>query len=42
VPAVASLPVGEKWAFELKLDGYRCIAVKHGKEVTVFSRHERC
>jgi hypothetical protein len=38
---VASLPVGEKWAFELKLDGYRCIAVKHGKEVTVFSRHEK-
>ena len=29
------------WAFELKLDGYRCIAVKHGKEVTLISRHKK-
>jgi ATP-dependent DNA ligase len=28
---VAALPAGEKWVFELKLDGYRCIAAKRGK-----------
>ena len=38
---VTALPAGERWAFELKLDGYRCIAVKHGKEVTLFSRHRK-
>ena len=38
---VTVLPAGEKWTFELKLDGYRCIAVKHGKEVTLFSRHRK-
>jgi ATP-dependent DNA ligase len=39
---VAALPSGEKWGFELKLDGYRCIAVKRGKEVALFSRHRKC
>ena len=39
--AVTALPAGEKWAFEIKLDGYRCIAVKRGKEVTLFWRHEK-
>ena len=38
---VTALPAGEKWTFELKLDGYRCIAVKRGKEVTLFSRHRK-
>ena len=38
---VAAMPAGEKWVFELKLDGYRCIAVKDGKEVTLFSRHRK-
>jgi hypothetical protein len=32
---VTALPAGEKWIFELKLDGYRCIAVKREKEVTL-------
>jgi bifunctional non-homologous end joining protein LigD len=41
VQAVASLPVGEQWAFELELDGYRCIAVKHGNEIMLFSRHQK-
>jgi ATP-dependent DNA ligase len=26
--SVAALPVGENWTFEIKLDGYRCIAVR--------------
>jgi ATP-dependent DNA ligase len=25
---VTALPAGEKWTFEIKFDGYRCIAVK--------------
>ena len=25
---VTALPTGEKWTFEIKFDGYRCIAVK--------------
>ena len=38
---VTSLPAGEKWTFEIKLDGNRCIAVKRAREVTLFSRHEK-
>ena len=38
---VTALPAGENWTFEIKFDGYRCIAVKHGREVTVFSRHRK-
>jgi DNA ligase D-like protein (predicted ligase) len=39
-PAPA-LPAGENWTFEIKFDGYRCIVVKRGREVTLFSRHEK-
>ena len=28
--SVTALPAGEKWTFEIKFDGYRCIAVKRG------------
>ena len=39
--SVTALPAGEKWSFEIKLDGYRCIAVKRALEVTLFSRHNK-
>jgi ATP-dependent DNA ligase len=38
---VTALPTDEKWTFEIKFDGYRCIAVKRGREVTCFSRREK-
>jgi ATP-dependent DNA ligase len=37
---VTELPAGERWSFEIKPDGYRCIAVKRAKDVMLFSPPE--
>jgi ATP dependent DNA ligase domain len=34
-----ALPTDDKWTFEIKFDGDRCIGMKRGKEVTLFSRN---
>jgi len=36
-----TVPVGPRWAFEIKHDGFRFIARREGDRVRVFSRHGR-
>jgi hypothetical protein len=38
---VTALPSDKQWTFEIKFDGYRCIAVNRGNEITLFSRNEK-
>jgi len=38
VKSIRQLPRGENWGYELKLDGYRCIAIKQQGEVVLYSR----
>ncbi len=35
---VKALPEGDAWHYELKLDGYRCLALKSGTQTRLFSR----
>lgn len=36
--AVAELPQGDDWVYEVKWDGYRALALKHGDSVRLLSR----
>jgi bifunctional non-homologous end joining protein LigD len=35
---VSRVPAGEKWQYEIKLDGYRALAIKNKKELQLLSR----
>lgn len=38
---VSKLPEGSQWVFEIKLDGYRAIAVRYGESIDLFSRRRK-
>jgi len=39
--ASAALPTGDRWSFEPKFDGFRCIVFRDGDDVELGSRNER-
>lgn len=39
--SVSKLPIGDQWVFEIKLDGYRAIAVKSENKVGLLSRRHK-
>jgi bifunctional non-homologous end joining protein LigD len=41
VKAVHRLPEGERWVYEVKLDGYRGVAVVRQKQARLFSRNQK-
>lgn len=38
---VTALPEGERWLYELKLDGYRALVIKDGSRLGILSRNEK-
>ena len=38
---VPNVPDGPQWVYEIKLDGYRAIAVKSGNKLALFSRRRK-
>src|ERR1051325_8705340 len=38
---VSDLPVGSKWSYELKLDGYRALIVKDVEQIQILSRNHK-
>jgi DNA ligase D-like protein (predicted ligase) len=38
---VATLPEGDRWLYEVKLDGYRALIIKDGERVQIRSRNEK-
>lgn len=38
---VTKLPEGDRWLYEVKLDGYRAIAIKNGGNVEIRSRNNK-
>lgn len=39
--SVEKLPTGEEWLYEIKWDGYRALALKHGETVRLLSAKEK-